>query len=171
MLRARTKNVANERNELKITAAAIISVIYALVMVAVVTGVAINIVEDGWLAPTSLFLLTVVAQIVVSSLLHPTELMCLPCGVAYYITLPSMYLILIMYALCNLNDVTWGTRDFQAGKTSAVTTLTHTLLIYFQTRHCCYSYYTGLQIILRIKCILFGLYNLSRYTISMLEFD
>jgi hypothetical protein len=36
---------------------------------------------------------------------------CLPYGVIYYITVPSMYMLLIIYSLFNLNNVSWGTRE------------------------------------------------------------
>lgn len=32
-------------------------------------------------------------------------------GVVYYITIPSMYMLLIIYSLFNMNDVSWGTRE------------------------------------------------------------
>ncbi len=32
-------------------------------------------------------------------------------GIIYYVTIPSMYLFLIIYAVFNLNVVSWGTRE------------------------------------------------------------
>lgn len=32
-------------------------------------------------------------------------------GIVYYITIPSMYMLLVIYSLFNLNDVSWGTRE------------------------------------------------------------
>jgi hypothetical protein len=34
-------------------------------------------------------------------------------GVLYYICIPAGYLFLIIYAICNLNNVSWGTRETQ----------------------------------------------------------
>lgn len=31
-----------------------------------------------------------------------------------------MYVLLIIYAICNLNDITWGTREVRTKKTAAV---------------------------------------------------
>ena len=67
--------------------------------------------EDGILAPSSLFFLTVALQIVITGLLHPQEMSALPAGLVYYITIPSMYMLLTIYSLFNLNDVSWGTRE------------------------------------------------------------
>lgn len=32
-------------------------------------------------------------------------------GVLYLLTIPSGYLLLVIYSICNLNDVSWGTRE------------------------------------------------------------
>ena len=39
------------------------------------------------------------------------ELPCLPMGIIYFITIPSMYLLLVIYSVFNLNNVSWGTRE------------------------------------------------------------
>lgn len=80
-------------------------------MVAVVVALMIQIQEDGPLAPSSLFFFGVACSFVIAALLHPLEIGCLPHGLVYYITIPSMYLILIIYSLMNLHDVSWGTRE------------------------------------------------------------
>ena len=43
---------------------------------------------------------------------------CLPMGVIYYITIPSMYLFLTIYSVFNLNVVSWGTREVPKKKTA-----------------------------------------------------
>ncbi|KAF4529725.1 hypothetical protein B566_EDAN015354 [Ephemera danica] len=84
----------------------------------VLVGIMMQITEDGPLAPSSLFFFIVTGQLVVTALLHPIEIGCLPFGVVYYITVPSMYMLLIIYSLFNLNNVSWGTRENpQAQKT------------------------------------------------------
>ena len=44
---------------------------------------------------------------------------CLPYGVIYFITIPSMYLLLVIYSIFNLNVVSWGTREVPKKKTKA----------------------------------------------------
>ncbi|XP_014677030.1 PREDICTED: uncharacterized protein LOC106816902 [Priapulus caudatus] len=44
---------------------------------------------------------------------------CLPHFLLYFISIPSMYMLLIIYSLCNLNDVSWGTREVAATKSKA----------------------------------------------------
>ena len=46
-----------------------------------------------------------------AAVLHPQEFWCLPNGIIYYITIPSMYLFLMIYSVFNLNVVSWGTRE------------------------------------------------------------
>jgi chitin synthase len=91
--------------------AQLLSVIYALVMVAVLIALVLQVLEDGLLAPSSIFLVAVAMSFIIAALLHPLEFSCLLHGLLYYITIPSMYMLLIIYSLFNLNDVTWGTRE------------------------------------------------------------
>ena len=80
-------------------------------MVAVLVALALQIAQDGPLAPSSIFLVAVALSFIISALLHPLEFDCLIHGIVYYITIPSMYLLLIIYSLFNLNNVSWGTRE------------------------------------------------------------
>ncbi|XP_078360423.1 uncharacterized protein LOC144644771 isoform X1 [Oculina patagonica] len=49
-----------------------------------------------------------------AALLHPNEFMCLLHGIWYILCLPSGYLLLTIYSLCNLTDRSWGTREGKA---------------------------------------------------------
>ena len=100
--------------------AALLSTVYGLVMVAVLVGVCVEMAEDGPLSPSSLFLYAITASFVVTGILHPQEVYVLPFGLFYYISVPSMYLLLIVYALFNLNDVTWGTREVKKARSKKV---------------------------------------------------
>lgn len=95
----------------QLTAAFVISALYGLVMIAVVVGIVIQLKEDGLFAPASMFFVFMMAQIIITALLHPQEIGALPSFCVYYITIPSMYMLLIIYSLFNLNDVSWGTRE------------------------------------------------------------
>lgn len=80
-------------------------------MIVVLMGIMLQIAEDGWLAPSSLLFFIVAIQLTVAGLLHPQEVTCLLCGIIYYITVPSMYMLLIIFSVFNVHNVTWGTRD------------------------------------------------------------
>lgn len=96
---------------LQLIAAFFISSIYSLVMMAVMVGIVIQMMDDGILSPSSLFFLAVSGQVIITGLLHPQELGALICGIVYYITIPSMYMLLQIYSMFNMNDVSWGTRE------------------------------------------------------------
>lgn len=78
---------------------------------AVVIGVILQTTTDGWLAPSSLFFFTMIGGYIITALLHPKELNCLKFGLVYYVTIPSMYMLLVIYSVFNMNNVSWGTRE------------------------------------------------------------
>ncbi|KAI4461424.1 chitin synthase [Holotrichia oblita] len=91
--------------------AAILSGIYSLVMMAVLIGVVLQTTSDGWLAPSSLFFFGMVSGYIITALLHPKETHCLKYALVYYVTIPSMYMLLVIYSVFNMNNVSWGTRE------------------------------------------------------------
>ncbi|XP_068621006.1 chitin synthase chs-2-like [Battus philenor] len=105
------------KSELQIMIANVITCVYAMVMMIVIVGIALQIVEDGWLAPSSMFTVVTFGIFFVTAALHPQEIICLLYLGVYYITIPSMYMLLIIYSLCNLNNVSWGTREVAQKKT------------------------------------------------------
>jgi chitin synthase len=107
-------------SRLQLTAAKILSAIYGLVMMAVLVGIMLQIMEDGPLAPSSLFFFIVAGSMIIAAFLHPQEIWCLASGVVFYVTVPSMYLLLIVYAIFNLHVVSWGTREVATKKSKMV---------------------------------------------------
>lgn len=106
------------KSDVQVMVAQVLSVLYALVMMAVLIGILIQVADDGWLAPTSLSLIVVAGTFILAGFLHPQEFKCLPMGVIYYITIPSMYLFLVIYSVFNLHVVSWGTREVAKKKTA-----------------------------------------------------
>ena len=107
------------KSSVQIAMAQVLSAIYALVMMAVMVGILLQIQEDGILAPTTLLLLLIAGSFILAAILHPQEFWCLPYGIIYYVTIPSMYLLLVIYSIWNLNVVSWGTREVPKKKTKA----------------------------------------------------
>lgn len=93
------------------------SAAYALLMMAVLVGTSIQLTEDGIGSPSSIFLIALSGSFFIAALLHPQEFWCVLPGLLYFLSIPSMYLLLIIYSLVNLNVVTWGTREVQTKKT------------------------------------------------------
>lgn len=52
-----------------------------------------------------------VIAIVYAALLHPREIYSLVYGLAYALLFPAMFVILPVYALSNMTDQSWGTRE------------------------------------------------------------
>lgn len=106
-------------SEIQILVAQIMSAAYALLMMAVFVGTAIQMVEDSVLSPTNIFFLSLLASFFIAALAHPQEFSCFYPIVLYLLCVPSMYLLLTIYSLINLNVVSWGTREVQTKKTKA----------------------------------------------------
>jgi len=107
------------KSEVQILVAQIMSAAYALLMMAVFVGTAIQMIEDSVLSPTNIFFLSLLASFFIAALAHPQEFSCFYPIVLYLLCVPSMYLLLMIYSLINLNVVSWGTREVQAKKTKA----------------------------------------------------
>ncbi|XP_052704306.1 chitin synthase chs-2-like isoform X2 [Crassostrea angulata] len=91
--------------------AMVLSAIYSLLMMAVFVGTLVSIASEGWYTPTGMFFYILVGTFIIAGLLHPHEFGDLLWGVLYFICIPAGYLFLIIYAICNLNNVSWGTRE------------------------------------------------------------
>ena len=84
---------------------------YAMLMMVVLVGMVIEINEEGVCSPTASFFLGVVALFIIAALLHPQEWRCLVYGMVYYVSIPSMYMLLMIFAITNMNNISWGTRE------------------------------------------------------------
>ncbi|XP_043255985.1 chitin synthase chs-2-like [Colletes gigas] len=97
--------------QIQLIAAEIITVIYALVMIIVLVGILIEIATEGSFAPNTLLFYITVGQFLLTGLMHPQEFSCLSTAIVYYATVPSMYMLLIIFSIFNVHNVTWGTRE------------------------------------------------------------
>lgn len=57
---------------------------------------------------SSLYLFGLIGIFLLAAFLHPLEAGCLVHGVWYLLCLPSGYLLLIVYSICNMTDRSWG---------------------------------------------------------------
>ncbi|VDN55363.1 unnamed protein product [Dracunculus medinensis] len=101
----------NKFGNLQLTVAQIIATLFALLMSAVIVGTSMQIQKDGILSPHSIFLLVVIASFIIAALLHPLEFTCIIPGVLFILAIPCMYMLLPIYSICNLNTISWGTRE------------------------------------------------------------
>jgi chitin synthase len=92
------------------------SAIYAVIMMAVIVGTTIQVAEDSWTSPNAVFLMLLFSIFIIAAITHPQEFWCIVPGMLYFLTIPSGYLLLLIYSLCNLNIVSWGTREVEKKK-------------------------------------------------------
>lgn len=124
------------KSNIQVIFAQILSTLYALIMMAVIvgtvnrtnfngklfttypfTGTALQLGEDGIGSPSAIFLISLSGSFFIAACLHPQEFWCVVAGLIYLLSIPSMYLLLILYSIINLNVVSWGTREVVAKKT------------------------------------------------------
>ncbi|XP_046547945.1 LOW QUALITY PROTEIN: uncharacterized protein LOC124257841 [Haliotis rubra] len=67
---------------------------------------------------TTIYFATMAGIYILAGLLHPREFYCLINSLWYLLCLPSGYLILVIYSLCNITDRSWGTREEKTAETS-----------------------------------------------------
>lgn len=106
------------KNDTQILVAQIFSAAYALLMMAVIVGISLQMVEDGIASPSAIFLLAMAASFLIAAILHPREFTCVLHGVIYFLSVPSMYMLLTLYSIINLHIVSWGTREVATKKTA-----------------------------------------------------
>lgn len=99
--------------------ATIASASYALVMTIVLVGTVGTAIEGGLTSPNVVFLSMLVVIYFIAALLHPEEFACVIPGALYFICIPTGYLVLTIYYLCNMHVVSWGTREVITHKSKA----------------------------------------------------
>ncbi|UYV85169.1 chs1 [Cordylochernes scorpioides] len=104
------------KNDVQILVAQLLSIMYSLLMVAVFVGTALQFKEDGISSPSAIFLIGLICSFLLAAILHPKEFFCVIHLALYMLSVPSMYLLLTIYALINLNVVSWGTREVPKSK-------------------------------------------------------
>nr|CAD7200070.1 unnamed protein product [Timema douglasi] len=105
------------KSNIQLFVAQILSTAYALIMMAVIVGTALQLGEDGIGSPSAIFLIALSSSTFIAACLHPQEFFCVVHGFIYLLSIPSMYLLLILYSIINLNVVSWGTREVAVKKT------------------------------------------------------
>ncbi|KAM7423963.1 hypothetical protein PAMA_000360 [Pampus argenteus] len=101
----------------QITIAGIMSILYAFLMTASFFSIIGEMVVQGtFMTPTGLFLISMAIMYLVTAILHPEEFGMIIYGLMYFICIPSGYLLLTIYSLVNMNNVSWGTRESKEGE-------------------------------------------------------
>ncbi|XP_051867782.1 chitin synthase chs-2-like [Pristis pectinata] len=105
------------KSDIQINIAAVLSIFYAFLMIATIMSIIGEIIrEQTFITPTGLFFISMVVLFVSTALLHPQEFHLVLYGMLYIICIPSGYLLLPIYSMVNMNNVSWGTRETAAPK-------------------------------------------------------
>lgn len=107
------------KSKVQIQIAEILTGFYAFVMMIVLVGTIITAVQSSPLHPSVVFLAFLVLAFAFSAILHPQEWSCIIFGALYFLLIPTGFLLLNIYSLCNLHVVSWGTREVPKKKTKA----------------------------------------------------
>lgn len=90
--------------------------------------------EQTIYTPSGLFLIGLVLMYAITAALHPQEFILIIYGLLYFICIPSGYLLLAIYTMVNMNNVSWGTRE--TGGQAAPPPPAKTLMM-TQAKKCC----------------------------------
>ncbi|XP_070778289.1 chitin synthase chs-1-like [Enoplosus armatus] len=100
------------KSDTQIHVAGIMSILYAFLMMIAALTIIGNMVKDKTiLSPSSLFIIALACFYIITALMHPQEVGLVCFGLLYIVCIPSAYLLLAIYSMVNLNNVSWGTRE------------------------------------------------------------
>lgn len=95
------------------------STIFVYLMIIILVGAIARALNSPILSPSSIILFALFFIFTLAALIHPKEFKCVVPGLLYFITLPSAFVLLNIYAVINLNNVSWGTRETKGPNSSA----------------------------------------------------
>ena len=106
-------------SKFQLALAKLLTVGYTMLMLAVYVGLVVQIIDKGFLSATAISALSFFGPLVLAGMLHMEEAYCMAYMGVYLITIPSMYVLLVIYSFFNLWNVSWGTREVAVKKSKA----------------------------------------------------
>lgn len=95
---------------------ALMSSVYSMIMTMVLVATIAQFTTSDEISASSFFFIFLVILFFITGLLHPQEMLNLIYGILYLVTLPGGYVLLVIYSICNLHIVSWGTREVATTK-------------------------------------------------------
>ncbi|XP_066541790.1 chitin synthase chs-2-like [Hoplias malabaricus] len=100
------------KSDRQIQIAGVMSILYAFLMTGTILAIIGDIVkEQTFMTPSGLFAISMTLLFLITAALHPQEFPLIVYGILYFLCIPSGYLLLSIYSIVNMNNVTWGTRE------------------------------------------------------------
>lgn len=105
------------KSNVQIQVAEVFTGLYSFVMMIVMVGTAVTAAKESPFHPSVVFLVLLVVSFAFAAFLHPKEWTNIINGALYFLLIPTGFLLLNIYSLCNLHVVSWGTREVPKKKT------------------------------------------------------
>ncbi|KAG7500985.1 hypothetical protein JOB18_036447 [Solea senegalensis] len=100
------------KSDTQIKIAAVLSTFYGfLMMISALVLIATMMAEKTIMTPSSLFIIALACFYLLTAIMHPQEVGLVVYGLLYILCIPSAYLLLAIYSMVNMNNVSWGTRE------------------------------------------------------------
>uniref|UniRef100_A0A8C9XL95 chitin synthase n=1 Tax=Sander lucioperca TaxID=283035 RepID=A0A8C9XL95_SANLU len=100
------------KSETQIKIAGLLSIMYAFLMLVVTLSIIGSMVKENTiLTPSSIFVIAISSIYIITAIMHPQEIQLIFHGLIYILAIPSAYLLLSIYSMVNMNNVSWGTRE------------------------------------------------------------
>jgi chitin synthase len=100
--------------ETQVFVGALMSAAYSMVMTMVLVATVAQLTSSDEISASSFFFVFLIILFIITGILHPQEILNLVYGILYLVTLPGGYVLLVIYSVCNLHIVSWGTREVAA---------------------------------------------------------
>ncbi|XP_042189069.1 chitin synthase chs-2-like [Callorhinchus milii] len=102
----------NLKTDTQINIAAVLSIFYAFLMIGTLLSIIGDMVKaNTFISPTGLFVISIALLYTITAMLHPQEFSIVFYGLLYIVCIPSGYLLLTIYSMVNMNNISWGTRE------------------------------------------------------------
>ncbi|XP_075914311.1 chitin synthase chs-2-like isoform X2 [Petromyzon marinus] len=98
----------------QIKVAMVLTVVYMFLMTGTLLAMVGDFIKNGILTPSGIFFIMLAGIYLITAVLHPREFFCIVHGFMYFICIPTGYLLLLIYSLVNMYNVSWGTRETKA---------------------------------------------------------
>ena len=106
--------------ETQVFVGALMSSIYSMIMTMVLVATTAQLTSSDEISASSFFFVFLIFLFLITGCLHPQEIFNLVYGLLYLVTLPGGYVLLVIYSVCNLHIVSWGTREVAVKKPKKV---------------------------------------------------
>ncbi len=107
------------RSRFQLTTAGVLGGLFGAVQIIVLVSVIGHAMLEGICGITTILTISMAGIFLLCAVLHPQEISNLAHVLIYFLVVPLIYNILFVYSVCNMDLVTWGTREVtetKAGK-------------------------------------------------------